>query len=417
MVRYFPLALLLSVALVAKSFCLHCVIRTDVVRRRVLLEAVRKNEEGVVLGNKYLLVSDGNTSTSGKATLVEVASTWCGRQAATSVESDGRKQRKLVKFSENIKALKREVENYQRIASNEDAKDLFVEIHDFFNPSERNDMEELQEIQNSKSSTTAGAGKKGSIQSSDFDPTQGGTFFVDDALEGNIDIHTNAPDQRSAAVETKQSRENLEFKGQAALVMELGSQDLKSYIEKNGPLAGETLRQAVVQTARIVKAYHAQKMVWTELKSTNFVIQPKGAMDFTLKAIDLESAVRRGENPIDYSVEAIPPEFAEAYMYGREPEMEMHKSFDIFSLGLLWYEMATGKQFWHSQFFEEHEECDNVMRIAVGMQGTDKLCLDHASPMIPEPLRELIEDCLQVDPDDRPKIDDILAHPYITALH
>ncbi|KAG7344850.1 serine/threonine kinase [Nitzschia inconspicua] len=415
MVLRLPLAVILSsLALGAQSFCLSHVIRTEKVQRKGLA-AVRKEEDGVVLGDKYLLVSDGNTSTSGKATLVEVAS--CDPQAAVSaVDSDDNDtERMLVKFSENIKALKREVENYRRIAaSNEDAKDLFVEIHDFFNPAEKHDMEELQEIQSSKSSSTT-AGKKGSIRSSDFDPTQGGTFFVDNASEGNRDdIVTENP-----TLQTKQSRdddESLEFKGQAALVMELGSQDLKSYIEKNGPLTGETLRQAVVQTARTVKAYHAQEMVWTELKSTNFVIQPKGAMNFSLKAIDLESAVRKGENPIDYSVEAIPPEFAEAYMYGREPEMEIHKSFDIFSLGLLWYEMATGKQFWHSKFFEEHEECDNVMRIAVGMEGTDKLCLDDASSMFPQPLRQLVMDCLQVDPGDRPKIDDILAHPYIAEL-
>ncbi|KAG7336785.1 protein kinase domain containing protein [Nitzschia inconspicua] len=344
MVLRLPLAVILSsLALGAQSFCLSHVIRTEKVQRKGLA-AVRKEEDGVVLGDKYLLVSDGNTSTSGKATLVEVAS--CDPQAAVSaVDSDDNDtERMLVKFSENIKALKREVENYRRIAaSNEDAKDLFVEIHDFFNPAEKHDMEELQEIQSSKSSSTT-AGKKGSIRSSDFDPTQGGTFFVDNASEGNRDdIVTENP-----TLQTKQSRdddESLEFKGQAALVMELGSQDLKSYIEKNGPLTGETLRQAVVQTARTVKAYHAQEMVWTELKSTNFVIQPKGAMNFSLKAIDLESAVRKGENPIDYSVEAIPPEFAEAYMYGREPEMEIHKSFDIFSLGLLWYEMATGSNF------------------------------------------------------------------------
>ena len=42
--------------------------------------------------------------------------------------------------------------------------------------------------------------------------------------------------------------------------------------------------------------------------------------DGTVKGIDLESAVRHKGNPEDYSPEATPPEFAEAFLAGDGPD-------------------------------------------------------------------------------------------------
>lgn len=189
--------------------------------------------------------------------------------------------RVLVKFSENIKALKREVKNYHRV-TNENTQDLFVEIHDFYNP------------------------------------------------QANKNKNHIATDQ--------QQQPQPELKGQAALVMERGCQDLESYLHDYGPMQGDALQKAVATTAKAVQACHEQDMVWTELKATNFVICPiiddddneEGGVvvenfmddpqkfDFFIKAIDLESAVKEGDPPIDFSPEAIPPEFATAYLCGRE---------------------------------------------------------------------------------------------------
>jgi serine/threonine protein kinase len=421
MIPYFVMLMIVAILFLGSvsSFCSPSSIR-PIVPRSSSFDAVRQEEDGVVLGSKYVLLNDGNNSTSGKAKLVEVAARDTDNKGSSE---DNEQERMLVKFSDNIQALKREVKNYRKIASNEEAKDLFVEIHDFFNPSEKNDMAELQEKEGA-THVSSNEKQSGGINDTNFDPTKSGIFLDTASLDKIPESATRDSALTANELGKSELDTSLEFKGQAALVMERGTQDLKSFIQQHGPLQGETLRQAVIQTARILKAYHTQKMVWTELKSTNFVIQPQETMEsdhphpqhFTLKAIDLESAVPRGQNPIDYSVEAIPPEFAEAYMFGREPEMEMQKSFDIFSLGLLWYEVATGQQFWHREFFDEHEQCDNVMRIAVGMQGKDKLCLEHASSMMEEPLRELVAACLSVDPDDRPKIDEILVHPYIAEL-
>ena len=74
--------------------------------------------------------------------------------------------------------------------------------------------------------------------------------------------------------------------GNGALVMELGSQDLKGYLNQNGPLVGEELRSVARRCVECVENLHRNGMVWTEMKSENFIRQECG----TVKGIDLESA-------------------------------------------------------------------------------------------------------------------------------
>ena len=127
------------------------------------------------------------------------------------------------------------------------------------------------------------------------------------------------------------------LKHKAALVMEKGSQDLKTFLQENGPMKGKALKAAAWSTAKAVAAVHTSNMVWTEIKSANFVVTKSNA----IKGIDLESAIPHSNNPIDFSPEACPPEFALAFLCGREPTMEMEPTFDIWSLGMLFYEIAT----------------------------------------------------------------------------
>lgn len=362
----------------------------------ILHMAVQQEDEGIVLGHKYLLDDDlAETSTSGKSTLVEAVShtAYDGTQnqndksqgyGSDATATKSMDDKVLVKFSDNIKALKREARIYNKIAGEDEYKDLFVTIHDFYNPQEKKKNEKEKE----KLSDST---------------TKEETFF----------------DTRTQSLQPI-SKAKVTFKGQAALVMERGTQDLKSYIRENGPMKGKALRDAVVTTARTLKAFHAKKKVWTELKSANFVMIPEtgeGPLNkHVLKAIDLESAVPKGQPPIDFSPEAIPPEFAKAYLLEVEHKMEMQKSFDIFSLGLLWYEMATGVQYWQREFFQDQQECDDALRIAHGMKHRNEICLEHVSDKLEKPLRELIEKCLRVNPEERPKIDEVLAHPYIAEM-
>lgn len=375
---------LVPVVLLASAFSSYAFIQCGVTgihfRRDAIgqLHATETEASGeTVLGSKYVLHDEGEQSTSGKSTLVE-ALPWQeqapsaspgGDLPKTSVVDEGaavERERVIVKFSENIKALKREVQNYEKV-TNSDTKDLFVKVHDFYNPSE--DEENMEQASNSHA---------------------------------------------AALGDTPQ------FKGQAALVMERGAQDLQTYLKEKGPLQGSALQDAVVKTARTVQACHDQTMVWTELKATNFVIQPDANGEFTdIKAIDLESAVPQGGNPIDFSWEAIPPEFAVAYLCGREPFMEMEPSFDIFSLGLLWYEMATGSSYWQ-QYFDQSEPCEiqitNALRTTRDQMPVPANSDKTNNMKIESELKELIVRCLKIDPMKRPAIGELMSHPYIAQM-
>jgi serine/threonine protein kinase len=190
------------------------------------------------------------------------------------------------------------------------------------------------------------------------------------------------------------------FQDKSAIVMERGIQDLRSFIQENGPLEGKQLQQTAENTARCVEAVHDSNMVWTEIKAENFVVAEDGT---SVKGIDLESAVPVKENPIDYSVEAIPPEFAVAFLCGREPYMEMEQNFDVWSLGMLLYELATG-----THYFEDKQDCK--VQIATTLKNIEAVNLDNEH--IDSQLKDLIQQCLTIEPEQRPKVQQVLEHPF-----
>ena len=186
------------------------------------------------------------------------------------------------------------------------------------------------------------------------------------------------------------------FQGQSALVMERGVTDLKRYIAMNGPLEGKELRDACVAAAQCIQAVHGTGLVWTDMKSENFVVTANG--DF--KGIDLESAMPVKDNPVDYSPEGTPPEFARAFLAGDGPYFVLQYNYDIWSLGMLFYEMAVGESFFAGK---------TPVQITKTLRDGPEIDL---RPVRDPLLRNLIAKCLQLDPRKRPSILEILLHPY-----
>ena len=132
------------------------------------------------------------------------------------------------------------------------------------------------------------------------------------------------------------------FGSMSALVLERGVMDLKRYIAENGKLEGRELREAAVSAAVCLQAIHNSGLVWTDLKTENFVVTRNGQV----KGIDLESCMQYQDNPVDYSPEATPPEFAAAFLSEDGPNFELHYSYDVWSLGMLLYEISDGKLYY-----------------------------------------------------------------------
>ena len=200
-----------------------------------------------------------------------------------------------------------------------------------------------------------------------------------------------------------------------ALIIESGQYDLKALLSarQEEPLRGRALRDAAAAAGQCIQAVHSSNLVWTDLKTENFIVvgndnllrevnDSSGSMGLPgVKGIDLESVIPKGGNPIDYSPEACPPEFAKAFMAGEGGEFVLDYSYDMFSLGMMLYELSTGKA-----YFDKRSPS----------QVTKLLCSDSfeadVSAVPDGKLRDLISKCLSVDPRKRPDITGFLLHPY-----
>jgi serine/threonine protein kinase len=190
------------------------------------------------------------------------------------------------------------------------------------------------------------------------------------------------------------------FDSQGAIVVERGDTDLKDYLRQNGPLKGKQLREVAVAAIQCAQALHGASLVWTDLKSENFVVQKRGS-ELIVKAIDLESAIQVGDNPVDYSPEACPPEFAEAFLEGLAPYFKLEKNYDTWSLGMLLYEIAVGRSIFAGK-------SPAAITTELGNPGYS---VDVEA--VPDPkLKSLIASMLVSDPKKRATIPQILLHPY-----
>lgn len=194
-----------------------------------------------------------------------------------------------------------------------------------------------------------------------------------------------------------------DFRKFCALVIETGKVDLKGLLasRENTGLEGKAMRNAAYRAAKTIQAMHSVSLVWTDLKAENFVLMPDSVDMAGMVAIDLESAIPHGEYPVDYSPEACPPEFAKAFVAGEADEFVLDYSYDIWSYGMLMYELSTGEPYFAGKSPAEITKALNDEDFRADPRAVE-------SPQ----LRGLIRMCLQNDPEKRPSIFQILLHPY-----
>jgi serine/threonine protein kinase len=190
------------------------------------------------------------------------------------------------------------------------------------------------------------------------------------------------------------------FDTQCALVMEAGEKNLKDVVAAQRGLTGNALKVAAKAAAECIQGIHSSGLVWTDLKTSNFV-----QVDSGVKGVDLESGMPHRSSPVDYSPEACPPEFARSYMAGDFESFPLDYSYDIWSYGMYLYELAAGRPYFGGKNPKQitSELASPGFEADVADVGDSKL-------------RDLIQQCLNSDPKSRPNIVQVLVHPYLTGF-
>jgi len=344
---------------------------------------------GITIGNgRYLLGSTPKKSTSGKSTLwpayrnvnPSFIPTLTSMDLNNKIQPTGNAL--CVKISPYYDILQREDENYNRVMKKSFFQGRFVQKFDF--------LPSIQVYDASPSSSR----KK--------------TFLP----ELNSDL--------------------------CGLVMEAGWIDLKSFLQRNNKSSTTTsplsffssiqnknknmisgqglprraLRNAAMAAAQCLQALHGSGLVWTDLKTENFVLikqDGEGKEDMgQVKGIDLESAVNRGSSPTDFSPEACPPEFASAFITGKALTFQVDYSYDIWSYGMLLYELSTGQG-----YFGTKSPTQMTKFLAQLSQEKDRgSSWMDLSLIQDEKLKDLIGQCVALDPSRRPSNLKIRLHPY-----
>ncbi len=183
------------------------------------------------------------------------------------------------------------------------------------------------------------------------------------------------------------------------LVMEFLEGETLAERLKRGALPVEQVQKVGVQIAEALDQAHRQGLVHRDLKPGNIMLTPSGAklMDFGLAK---PSSAAQGSDARTVTPTRTGPLTAEGTLVGTyqymAPEQvegkEADARSDIFALGAVLYEMATGKR-----AFEGRSQ----ISVMASILEKDPPPMSELQPMTPPALERLVRSCLAKDPANR----------------
>ena len=183
------------------------------------------------------------------------------------------------------------------------------------------------------------------------------------------------------------------------LVMELMEGETLAERLKRGALPAEQVRRYGMEIAEALDRAHRQGIVHRDLKPGNIMMTPSGAklMDFGLAK---PGGVRNGVSGLTAVPTQTTPLTAEGTLVGTfqymSPEQlegkEADARSDIFSLGAVLYEMATGKRAFEGK---------SQISVMAAILEKEPVPMSEIQPMSPPALDRLVQTCLTKDPEER----------------
>ena len=180
----------------------------------------------------------------------------------------------------------------------------------------------------------------------------------------------------------------LEDKGVHFIVMDFAEGvNLRQYVKDHGPLSAEVLLSVARQTAEALYAAHREGILHRDIKPENLIMNSRGRCklaDFGL-AGDLRLIKEGHEGPLNFGT----PAYSAPEVMRR---LVPNKRSDIFSYGATLYFLATGEP-----PFGQTGASAIMLR---QQQGAE--LLHGRRPDLPDKLNQLVMDCINNHPKDRP---------------
>ncbi|MBI2213243.1 MAG: protein kinase [Acidobacteria bacterium] len=183
------------------------------------------------------------------------------------------------------------------------------------------------------------------------------------------------------------------------LVMELiEGESLADRLAK-GPLPADQVIRYGAQVADALARAHSQGIIHRDLKPGNVMLTKTGAklVDFGLSRSGAEGAVVQGLTEMPTQARPLTQEgtILGTFQYMAPEQLEGQEAdarTDIFALGALLYEMATGRR-----AFEGASRTSLIAAIVTSHPTP----ISQITPMTPPALDHVVKKCLEKDPDDR----------------
>src|SRR6202165_4339828 len=183
------------------------------------------------------------------------------------------------------------------------------------------------------------------------------------------------------------------------LVMEFVEGELLSKIVERGPLPLDKALGHAVQIVDALAAAHARGVIHRDLKSGNIIITKNGVkvLDFGLAKLSSEGLLSSAANNVETVTEPITRAGAVlGTLYYMAPEQveakETDERSDIFSFGVVFYEMITGQRPFTG---------DTQAATLASLMKDQPAPMSQRQPAVPRALERVVRKCLEKKPDDR----------------